>query len=329
MKLLLGSALLLLLTATAPPDWHWVLPPTVTPPPVPADNPMSETKVELGRRLFYDADLSADGTLACASCHEQKRGFADGTPTRPGVHGDPGHRNAPGLANVAWLPRLTYADPSATSLEAQARTPLIGEKPVEMGMKGLEGELTRRLGADACYRRMFRQAFPKQHGRIDIGNISAALAAFERTMIALDSSNDRFARGDRMALSPEALRGRAVFDAAGCATCHSGQNFTDANYHKLEAADARDRGLAEQTAKPEDIGRFRTPSLRNVAITGPWWHDGNVDGLEKAIRRHPTGSVLSNQNMAALLIFLDHLTDHAFLTDSRLSRPDRACGKPL
>ncbi len=129
---------------------------------------MSVAKVELGRRLFYDADLSANGTMACAACHEQKRGFADGNAMRPGVHGDPGRRNVPGLANVAWRARLTIADPAIIDLEAQALVPLLGEHPVEMGMRGLETELSRRLGTNACYRRMFARAFPAERGRIDL-----------------------------------------------------------------------------------------------------------------------------------------------------------------
>lgn len=327
MKLLLLAGALLL-TAAAPPGWRWSLPGGVEPPRVPAYNQMSDAKVELGRRLFYDADLSANGTLSCAGCHEQRRSFADGNATRPGIHGEPGRRNVPGLANVAWLPRLTYADPSATTLEQQALIPLLGEKPIEMGMKGLEAQLGRRLGADACYRRMFRRAFPKSRGRIDIANV-AALGAFQRTMIALDSTNDQFARGELKSLSVNAERGRAVFKSARCAACHSGRDFTDAAYHKLEAADVRDAGLAERTGNPADEGRFRTPSLRNVTITGPWWHDGSARQLQDAIRRHPGSSEMSERDMTALLAYLDGNIDRTFITDPKFSRPDEACGKPL
>ena len=290
---------------------------------------MSTAKVELGRRLFYDADLSANGTLACAGCHEQRRGFADGNATRPGVHGDPGLRNVPGLVNVAWLPRLTYGDPSITTLEMQALIPLLGEKPVEMGMKGLDAELSRRLGADACYRRMFRQAFPDRSGRIDVASVTAALATFQRTMTGFDSPNDRFSQGDQTALSPESQRGRTVFQIAGCAACHGGRDFTDAAYHRLVAVDAHDIGLSERTGNPADAGRFRTPSLRNVAVTGPWWHDGKATALDQAVRRHSDAGHMSGKDMAALLVFLGDLTDPTFLTDPRFSRPVQACGKPL
>lgn len=336
---LAAAALLLLAGAASPPAWQWPLARGIAPPPVPPENPMSQAKVELGRRLFYDADLSADGTLACAGCHEQKRGFADGNATRPGVHGDPGRRNVPGLANVAWLPRLTYADPSATTLEVQALIPLLGETPVEMGMKGLEAQIGRRLGADPCYRRMFRRAIPQGHRRIDLAGVTAALAAFQRTMIVLDSPNDRFMTGDGdddgAVLSADARRGKAVFDTAGCAACHSGRDFTDAAYHRLEDTQPRgdtgahDIGLAEHTGLQADRGRFRTPSLRNVAVTGPWWHDGTADSLDAAIRRHRDDTGLSARDMASLVAFLEGNTDHTFLTDPQFSRPDKACGKPL
>jgi cytochrome c peroxidase len=152
----------MLIAASTSSYWGWHLPDGMEPPSAPTDNPMSAAKVELGRHLFYDADLSANGTLACAGCHEQKRGFADGNATRPGVHGDPGRRNVPGLANVGWMTHLTLADPRIDTLEAQALVPLFGEHPVEMGMKGLEAELPRRLGTNTCYTTMSSGPFPNR-----------------------------------------------------------------------------------------------------------------------------------------------------------------------
>jgi cytochrome c peroxidase len=319
--------LALLMLAAAGEPWRWDLPAGVEPPLVPAGNAMSAAKVELGRRLFYDADLSANGTLACAGCHEQKRGFADGNAMRPGVHGDPGRRNVPGLANVGWLPRLTAADPTITSLEAQALVPMFGEHPVEMGMKGLEAELPRRLGADACYRRMFARAFPEQGGRIDPGTVAAALAAFERTLISLDSPYDRFRAGHIDALAAEAQQGFGLFKTLGCSVCHAGRDLSDAQYYQLKPAEPRDTGLAEKTSRAEDAGRFRTPQLRNVAVTGPWWHDGSARTLEDAIQRHRLA--LPTASIPPLLAFLGSLTDQGFLTDPRFAMPDRACGRKL
>jgi cytochrome c peroxidase len=310
-------AAICLLTAAGSGHWRWRLPDGVSPPPVRVANPMNNAKVELGRRLFYDADLSANGTLACAGCHEQKRGFADGNATRPGVHGDPGRRNVPGLANVGWMPRLTWADPSLTTLEAQVLVPLIGERPVEMGMKGLEGELPKRLGRDPCYVKMFARAFPERQGQIDTGTVAAALAAFQRTMLSYGSAWDR----------GEAQAGAALFAASGCAACHAGRDLSDGRYHRLGGIDPRDPGLAEKSGDPADAGRFRTPSLRNVAVTGPWLHDGSAKTLAQAISRHP--APLPAETIPSLLAFLESLTDQAFLTDPRFAMPARACGKAL
>lgn len=331
MRLLFAATALFLLVA-ARPGWEWVLPAGMAPPAVPAGNGMSAAKVELGRRLFYDADLSADGTLACSGCHEQRHGFADSIATRAGVDGSPGRRNAPGLANVAWLPRLTFADPSVTSLEGHASTPLTGEHPVEMGMKGREDEFALRLGADGCYRRMFARAFPERRGRIDLASVTAALAAFQRTMISYDSPYDRHRAGDGAALSPLQQEGERLFRGSGCASCHSGPQLTDADYHRLETVNPADEGpadegLAEQTGAAADRGRFRTPSLRNVAVSGPWWHDGTASTIEAAVRRH--GLALPDAALPPILAFLDGLTDEGFLRDPRLSRPDTACGRRL
>jgi cytochrome c peroxidase len=322
-KRLLAAMAALMMSEGAGTPWLWELPRVVAPPPVPAFNAMTAAKVELGRRLFYDADLSANGTMACAACHEQRRAFADGNATRPGVHGDPGRRNVPGLANVAWMPRLTYADPRVTTLEAQVLVPLIGERPAEMGMRGLEAELPRRLGVDACYRRMFRKAFPERSGAIDTASISAALAAFERTMVSFGSRYDQ----DPSVMTPVEREGQGAFQQAGCASCHSGPLLTDMAYHRLSEVEDSDPGLVESTGRLDDAGRFRTPSLRNVAVTGPWWHDGSAKTLAEAVQRHPAH--LPAEKIPAVEAYLGALTDQKFLEDHRLSRPDEACGKRL
>ncbi|MBO9499449.1 MAG: c-type cytochrome [Novosphingobium sp.] len=317
---LLALAALALLVAASPAGWIWTLPGGAAPPPVPAGNPMSAAKVELGRRLFYDADLSIDGTMSCATCHEQRRGFADGNRTMPGVHGDPGRRNVPGLANVGYLAPLTWADPRLTGLEAQVAVPMFGEAPVEMGMKGAEAELPRRLGSDTCYRKMFKAAFPRERGRIDAATVAMALAAFQRTLISYGSPFDR---GQ---LSPSAQRGKAAF-AAACAECHSGRNFTDGQFHALETA-TKDGGLAEITGRKDDAGSFRTPSLRNVALTAPYFHDGSAATLDEAIRRHG-GIALTGEERGDIRALLEALTDKGFVTDPEFAYPETACGKAL
>ncbi|HWK42875.1 MAG TPA: cytochrome c peroxidase [Croceibacterium sp.] len=329
--LLALSALIVGTAASRPAEWRWNLPEGVAPPPVPADNPMSVAKVELGRRLFHDADLSIDGTMSCATCHSQRRGFADRTSTRPGVHGDPGKHNVPGLANVAYLTPLTWADPRQTRLQEQALVPVFGDHPVEMGMKGQEAELARRLGGDRCYRRMFRAAFPETRGRIDAEAVAKALAAFQRTMLSFNSAYDRYRRGESGAApSSEALAGEGLF-TRHCTACHAGENFTDQRFHALShGATATDGGLGEITGLTEDHGRFRTPGLRNVALSGPYFHDGSLETIAEAIAQHGgTVPAFSEVERDALLAFLDTLTDQDFASNQSFGYPEKACGKPL
>ncbi len=306
------AAGMLLTAAAAVPSWRWSLPDGVDPPLVPANNPMSAAKVALGHRLFYEADLSIDGTMACSTCHEQHRAFADGNVTHAGVHGDPGRRNVPGLANVAWRQVLTWGDPRASSLEVQAAIPLAGSTPVEMGMAGQDKAFARRLGRDACYRRMFRAAFPERRGRIDQASIVMALAAFQRTLVSLDAPADR----------GEASAAGVVIFAAKCASCHSGRYYTDDRFHRLLPIAAIDRGAGEITGREADDGSFRTPSLRNVSVTGPWLHDGSAPTLAAALSAHPGSNPAEEP---ALVDFLEALTDRNFLTDTRFAYPDDSC----
>lgn len=325
----LGALALLCIAATTGTRWTWRLPAGIAPPPVPADNPMSAAKVALGRRLFYDADLSIDGTMSYANCHEQRRGFADGNRTRPGVHGDPGRRNVPGLANLAWARSLTWGDPRLTTLEAQVAVPVLGDRPVEMGMKGAEAEIPRRFGRDPCYVRMFRAAFPASRGRIDMAHVARAIAAFERTLISYDAPYDRFRGGQANAIPAAARRGAERF-GRDCAGCHAGADFSDGAFHALEPAVAADRGLGEISGRREDDGRFRTPGLRNVALGAPYFHDGRSATLADAIRRHGGAmAALPGDAAADLVALMESFTDTGFTADPRFAMPDRACGRRL
>lgn len=319
------------MAAARPAEWRWVLPSGTVPPPIPANNPITASKVELGRRLFYDADLSINGTMSCATCHEQKHGFADNNATRPGVDGDPGRRNVPGLANGGYSARLTWADPRLTTLEAQVVVPVLGEQPVEMGMAGKEAEIGTRLGRDHCYVQMFADAFPERRGKIDLAGVAMALATFQRTMIAFDTPFDRYKRGRKNAISAKAQRGYGLFQGrGGCANCHSGPNFSDDNYHALDAQQPKvDRGLGEVTGAQADNGKFRTPGLRNVALTAPYMHDGSAPTLVDALRRHKAEATLSERDSSDLIAFLGQLTDQRFITDTRFALPSKACGKRL
>lgn len=313
-----------------PSAWQWDLPEGIAPPPVPAGNPMSQAKVDLGRRLFYDADLSIDGTMACSNCHNQRRGFADSTRTRPGVHGDPGRRNVQGLANVGYLSPLTWGDTRLTTLELQALVPVFGDDPVEMGMLGQDAELARRLSADGCYRAMFLAAFPETGGTVDTRSVAMALGAFQRTMLSFDSPVDRRQRGDAGALAADATRGAALFDRH-CASCHGGQDFTDRQFHALDdpAVATADAGLAHATGQASDRGRYRTPSLRNVALSAPYWHDGSVDSMGEAIARHarvlPGNALSQDGDRRDIIAFLHGLTDQRFASDPRFAYPDGIC----
>lgn len=352
------------LAFAAPGPYVWDLPAWVPEPAVPADNPMTATKAELGRRLFYDRRLSANQTMSCATCHQQALAFTDGKARSPGVDGQLGVRSAMALANVAYLPVLTWANPAQRRLETQLLVPLFGDSPVELGMIGQEQVLFRRLGEDPLYRRLFRKAFPEEHGRIDLGTVSKAIACFERTLLSFASPYDRYKHGgDDDAISASAKRGEELFygERLECSHCHGGFNFTDNVQHSRMkfpevafhntglyntdgkgAYPADNPGIRAVTADPDDEGKFRAPSLRNIAVTAPYMHDGSIATLEDVIRNHyalkglavfnhaqPSplrdqfieGFDISDEEVADLVAFLASLTDERFLNDPRFSDP--------
>jgi cytochrome c peroxidase len=291
--------------------WDWGLPPGIPAPRVPADNPMNEAKVELGRRLFYDVRLSANRTQSCGSCHAQERAFTDGLAVSVGSTGDHTPRSSMSLANVAYNPVQTWANTALVALEDQALVPLFGEHPVELGLANMEGELVARLRAEPLYPGLFARAFPAEADPISVPNTVRAIAAFERTLISFDSPYDRyFYRGDRAALGDAALRGLELFNSERleCFHCHGGFNFTDGVMHGgttipeiqfhntgLYNIDGRggypapNRGLYEITGEPRDMGRFRAPTLRNITVTAPYMHDGSVPDLDAALDHYAAG----------------------------------------
>jgi cytochrome c peroxidase len=261
--------------------------------PHPADAPDGAAAVALGERLFFDTNLSRDRTLACASCHDLvQAGGADGRPTAIGIDKQRGTRNAPTVWNAAFQARLFW-DGRAGSLEAQAAGPFVN--PVEMGMPDMAAVVAR-VAADASYRSAFAEVFGVQQP-ITPDRVAAAIAAYERTLITPDSRYDRFVRGDTTALTPAELRGMALFEAVGCVQCHSGPNFSEASvfgsgapyrlfpvrtlarYTPLDLV--ADTGLARAGSR---AGLWRVPSLRNVALTAPYFHNGSVDRLDEAVR---------------------------------------------
>jgi cytochrome c peroxidase len=296
------------------------------------DNPLTAAKIELGRRLFYDPRLSANGRMACADCHQQARGFSDGLATHAGVTGEAGVRNAMALANVGYFRRLTWVDPTQTSLERQAKTPLFGTHPTEMGLAAGGDAVAEKLGSDACYKRLFRIAFPESGGAPSTERALKAIASFERILVSFNAPYDRYRRGDETAMTPQAKRGLALFtsDRLGCAACHKAPLFTDADTpssaHKIAFGfpDGQDPGYDVASLAP-DQGWFRTPSLRNVEASGPYLHDGSAARLEDAIAAHTVATSLRADDIPDLVAFLKALTDRGFLTDPRLGPPKPTC----
>jgi cytochrome c peroxidase len=338
--------------------FDWRVPAWVPLPVVPDDNPMNEAKFQLGRHLFYDVRLSADLTMSCASCHEQARAFADGRALPVGVTGETAARNAQGLANVAWLPVLTWANPSLKSLEFQALIPMFGTHPVELGMAGREQELFARLRAEPRYTPLFAAAFPETPGEISLRTITRALAAFQRGLVSFGSPYDRYKwGGEPDAISPAAKRGEDLFfgERLECYHCHGGFTFTDnirharlpfaeLGFHNTALYDLDgtgayppdNPGIVEHTADPDDAGRFRTPSLRNVEVTAPNMHDGSIATLEEAIAHYARGGRAAGNPLKSnfmvgfeldageksdLLAFLRSLTDRRFLSDPQFADP--------
>ena len=291
--------------------WSWNLPAWMPYPLVPEDNPMSREKVELGRHLFYDKRLSADGSIACASCHDQARSFTDGRKLGVGIHGAVGKRNVLSLANVGYLPVLTWANPNIKRLEQQALIPIFSDSPVEMGMAGRETQLFADLQKDSVYKKLFSSAFPNEEIAVSLKTITYALAAFQRTLISANSPYDQYRfQGHDAAISDDAKRGEDLFFShrLECYHCHFDINFTnnlahsrkpfvETGFHNtgLYNVDGKggypsvDRGLADVTGKAEHMGQFRTPSLRNVEKTAPYMHDGSVQTLDEVIEIYNRG----------------------------------------
>ncbi|HXY25610.1 MAG TPA: cytochrome c peroxidase [Candidatus Acidoferrum sp.] len=266
------------------------------PVPIPADNPPTEETIALGRRLFYDPIISVDRTISCASCHAPEFAFSDNEPVSEGVGKKFGTRHAPTVINSAYG-NLQFWDGRAASLEEQALGPMAN--PVEMAHT-LDG-VVKRLQADPNYPAMFQKAWGTD--QITIEMVVKSIASFERTVLAGDSPFDRFLYGhDSTALSPEAQRGMIVFirkNKGNCKACHSIDKdyslLTDNKFHNLGVgADPRgnfkDVGRYAITKNEDDMGRFKTPTLRNLANRGPYMHDGSFPTLKDALADHVGGN---------------------------------------
>lgn len=285
--------------------------------PVPPQNPLTQAKVELGFRLFFEPRLSANNQMSCATCHQPQRGFSNGEANAAGVNGQRGHRNVPTIYTTAWY-KSQFWDGRAASLEEQALGPI--ENPIEMNEK--LANVVRKLEQVPYYRSKFQQTFGSG---ITPEGIAQALASFERALSQKPTPYDRYIDGDMSALTPAQERGMVIFGRqAHCATCHKGLQSTDNKFHNLGVGMNKpnpDRGRFEVTRLPEDTGAFRTPSLRNIELTGPYMHDGSLRSLEEVIEFYAQGGIpnpylsnemnplnLSPEDKADLLAFLKALT---------------------
>lgn len=323
-------------------------PPGFPPPDIPADNPLTATKVALGKRLFFDPSLSADGTVSCGSCHFQEHAFADPRPASPGVggvFGDEPHlrRNAPPLFNLAWHQTLFWdgrvEDPDRQYDLLERQVP----EPIEVAheMNSSFELVINRLSQDSSYVNHFYRAFGDS---ITPLRIQQAIASFERTLISGGSKYDQFVASgfDSTTLTPSEYRGYKLFfleNAAGqrnaeCFHCHGGYNFDDPTgalrNNGLLRFDYEDFGRYHATGRDNDYAKFKVPSLRNLAYTAPYLHDGSMDSLEEVIDRYieiageaPTPGrdplvgqiLLTDQDKADLIAFLMTLNDPDFLTN--------------
>ncbi|MGE3274936.1 MAG: MbnH family di-heme enzyme [Vicinamibacterales bacterium] len=363
----LGGARLTLSSGDTP-GYVWDLPRGYPRPKVPADNPMSVAKAELGRHLFYDTRLSMNGTYSCASCHEQARAFSDARARAIGATGEVHPRSSMSLANIAYSPVLTWANPTQRRLETQALVPMFGEEPVELGLSGQEGPMLARLRAEPRYGPLFTQAFPGETDPLTLGNVTRAIASFERTLLSGRSPYDRYRLGeDPTAISEAAKRGETLFfsERTECFHCHGGFNFTETSdfvgkgfveveFHNTGlynvdgegAYPAPNTGVMSVTEDPADMGRFKAPTLRNVAVTAPYMHDGSAATLADVLEHYSSGGRtipdgpnrgigansplkstfvkridLTPKERADLIAFLESLTDEGFLRDARFGDP--------
>lgn len=362
-----SMAVVILFLRTGNAAFEWGIPLNYPTPAVPPDNPMDSRKVALGRRLFYDTRLSLNGTTACATCHVQALAFTDGRTRSVGATGELHPRSAMSLVNSAYASRLNWANHLIDKLEDQALTPIFGDDPVEMGMAGREEDIVALLRSEPFYRANLQLAFPADSDPASVLNAVRAIAVFVRSIVSFDAPYDRFLRGDASAMSASAQRGMELFfsERLECFHCHGGFNFTDSSTHESATVESigyhnnglyniggeggyppDNTGLHDMTGLPSDMGRFKAPSLRNVAITAPYMHDGSAATLDDVIdhyarggrqvtdgpyagdgRHNPykstfvKGFEISETERGDLIEFLESLTDRRVLTDERWSNP--------
>lgn len=348
-------------------SWEELLPAHFPIPRVPEDNPMTHEKIELGRRLFYDTLLSGNQTQSCASCHAQDVAFSDPLPQAIGSTGEFHPRGSMSLANVAYANRLTWGNPLMKGLEGQMLVPLFGDAPIELGLPSQE-VLLDRLKDHPDYPALFEEAFPAAEEPISTLHLTHAISAFQRRIISVNSPYDQYLVGDSEALTASEKRGMDLFfsETLECFHCHGGFMLADAVTHEgkvFEEAAYHNNGLYnvdgfgmyptgnagvfDITGVLEDSGKFKAPTLRNIALTAPYMHDGSLQTLDDVIDHYARGGTLTadgpnagdgalsrfksefvngftltDAERADLLAFLHALTDPTLVTDEALSDPN-------
>jgi cytochrome c peroxidase len=348
--LLALSFLLLLLVLACQPKpretaaaYQVLVPPEVMEMQIPADNPLTEAGVALGRRLFYDPILSADSTQACVHCHRQELAFTDAQPTSIGAKGVFGSRSAMSLANVGFYYQGLFWDARVMTLEEQSLHPITDPKE----LAGSWPEILSRIRKHPLYPAYFQAAFPLDNvAGIDSSLIAKALAQFERTLVSFDSKFDQVQRGEADFTIAEQRGWTIFFDAspavphAECNHCHVDPLFTTLAFENngVEVVksldDYKDKGRGEITRNRYDNGKFRVPTLRNISLTAPYMHDGRFQTLEEVIEHYVKGGhfsenvspnvrklKLDEQDKADLLAFLNTLTDTTFIHNPALTNP--------
>jgi len=291
--------------------------------PEPANNPSTPAKVELGKMLYHDVRLSSNGMLSCNSCHNVMSGGEDNRSGSIGVRNQVGGRSSPTVWNSAFS-SVQFWDGRAPSLEEQARGPVTN--PVEMGMKSWD-DVVARLKAMPEYKKAFAAAFGSEDS-VSADNAVKAIAAYERTLITPNSAYDKYAKGDKTALNEQQIRGLNTFAEVGCVGCHSGPAFNGPQlpegtgfYQKFPGQDngaleaqfnfSQDLGRFEATKNETDKHFFKVPTLRNIALTAPYFHNGKVRNLEDAVRimgKLQLNKDLSSEQITDIVAFLNGLT---------------------
>lgn len=272
-------------------------------------NPVTPEKVKLGEKLYFEKRFSKSGTLSCNSCHDLARYGVDNEPTSPGHEGKRGERNSPTVYNAA-VHAFQFWDGRAKSVEEQALGPILN--PVEMGMAS-EGDVLAVLHKDAEYQKLFKAAFPSDKDPLVFENVGKAIGAFERTLMT-PSRFDAYIQGDKSALTEMEVKGFERFKATGCTTCHMGTGIGGMMFQKLglvKPYPTEDTGRHAVTGNEADKYMFKVPSLRNVAHTGPYFHDGSVKTLEEAVKimaEYQLGKTLSDEETKEIVTFLNALT---------------------